>query len=154
MFLPSRLGAGIIAALLLLPAETIPMRLVFGVVYGGVILSVNVLHIIGHTLSARLVGGPIDENVILQNHIRTSYLHDPPDLPSRIHIGRALGGPVMNLLVGLPLLIGWSVWGGHVLLFGAVMHLLNGLGLLLLPVPGADGETLWREGLAALRRKS
>ena len=144
-FLPSRFVPGIILALLVLPRQTIPVRLGYGVIFGLAILSVNVLHTIGHTISAKLVGAPMDENRVRNHFIQNIYRNDPPDLPRRVHLGRTLGGPLMNIAVGLISLAAWVAFPNPALIFLAAAHLLNGILIMLIPARGFDGEIIWRE---------
>ncbi len=76
--------------------------------------------------------------------------------PGYVHLGRALGGPLLNLIVaglfyaGLPLLpsgIGYDIAARLV-----SVNLFFGLGALL-PLPSVDGEVIWRELLRPLRKR-
>ena len=107
------------------------------------------LHIVGHTLGSKFVGAPMDANLILDTKILTYYPNAPVSLPSGVHLGRALGGPPVNIFVSIVAVVAWTIIGGHVLLFFVLVNLVIGWGVLL-PFPGVDGEVLWRE----LRRLS
>lgn len=110
--------------------------LLFWIVFG--------LHSIGHIISARAAGAPMDALVINAVHWITLYAND--NVTPRMHIGRAAGGPLANLAGGL---LGWLL---RPLLpagpFGRdlveVFALFNA-GLVaasLLPTPSFDGGSL------------
>ena len=114
------------------------------VVFGLLTMLTQVLHIIGHTLGGKLVNASMAENFVTPISVLNVYRNDPPNLPSRAHLARVLGGPAMNLVVGVLTTAAWAAFGGYVLLYFGVLNLLLGL-LILAPVSGADGEVLWRE---------
>ncbi len=143
-YLPTRLAAGLVVAFVFLSYETLEARLLYGVMFGCLIVLVNFVHIVGHTLGGKTVGAPMDEALVLDTKIWTRYIDDPPDLPRRIHLGRALGGPLMSIAVGAISLGVWTSIGGTPLLFFAIVNLLLGLGVLF-PFPSVDGEVIWRE---------
>lgn len=149
LFIPTRIGFGMIISFLFLSAYPFRERVLFGIIYGFLVAGTNVLHIIGHTLGGKYVNAPMDENLITEFSIFTAYLNDPDDLPARVHLCRALGGPITNILIGAFGLLIQQRISSHLLLFFALMNLLLGLAVLL-PIPAADGEILWRE----IRRKN
>ncbi len=69
-------------------------------VVGGLALALTVLadlvHVFGHTVSARLAGAPMDRVRVALGIPRTLY--DNNDVPPATHRLRALGGPIANLL--------------------------------------------------------
>lgn len=143
-FVPPKIVIGLIVAFIVHRDEPVEARIVYGIVYGLLIVTLLFLHIVGHTLSSRWVGAPMDENHITPILIRTTYHDDPPDLPKRVHLGRAVGGPLMNITVGLFTLLIWSQVGGQILLFFVLANLVLA-GFILLPLPTIDGEVIWRE---------
>jgi Zn-dependent protease len=148
LFIPTRLGFSMVIALVFLRSYSIPERVMFGFLYAGLVVLSQCIHILGHTLSSKVVGSPMEANVILDTKILTYYPHDAEDLPRRIHLGRALGGPVLNGITALIGLIAWLLTGSHIWLFFTLLNLALSLGVLL-PFPGVDGEVVWHE----LRRK-
>jgi hypothetical protein len=144
LFIPTRLVSCIVVALLLLQNESIGARIFGGVIYALLLLLTQCLHIVGHTLSSKYVGAPMRANLIIETKILTDYSHDPDDLPRRVHLGRALGGPLANIVVGASAAAAWAWLDGHVLFAFAVMNLLLGFSVLL-PFPSVDGEVIWRE---------
>jgi hypothetical protein len=86
----------------------------------------------------------MSENLITPTSIFTIYRNDPPNLARRVHLSRALGGPLANLVLGSTSLACWITFGGHPALFATVLNFLLAMGLLL-PLHSADGEVIWRE---------
>jgi hypothetical protein len=142
-FLASRMCLGLVVAVLFLPNEDWGVRALFGVLDALVVLGTNGAHVLGHTLGGLYTGSPMSENLITPFSIFTVYRDEAPNLPQHIHLSRALGGPLANLALGLVTLGLWLELGGHLPLFAAVLNFLLGAGLLL-PLPGADGEVIWR----------
>ena len=146
-FLPVHAAVGVAAALLALDGP-LAERLALGLAAGLVITAVNLLHELGHVFSARLVGGPMREVLFHGTRPLTLY-HDDADPPPRVHIGRAVGGPIMNIAVGAVLATLWasvpaSGSGAFLLGWATIVSLAFGLGSLA-PVPSVDGEVIWRE---------
>ena len=124
---------------LLRPGAPLPARLTNGLAGGLVVLASQLLHELGHVLTARLVGGPMREVRFAAIRPLTLY-HDAVEPPRRVHLGRALGGPAANLAVGLALL---PSRGAFLPAFAAWLNLAFGL-ISLLPIPSVDGEVIWR----------
>lgn len=137
---------GVVVALLALGDLSFPARLGWGLVYAllGLVSYVGV-HLGGHIVSGRSVNAVMSSAVADGVRIYNVYA-DPPDadLPPRVHLGRAVGGPLANLLVSLIAFIAWAAVGGHVLAFLAIFNLLSGLSSLV-PIPGVDGHVILRE---------
>ncbi len=144
LFIPTRLVFCMLVALWLPHNESLITRVLYGVIYALLLLATQCLHIVGHTLSSKYVGAPLTANLILATKILTHYANDPADLPRRAHLGRALGGPLANLVVGSIAGLAWVWLDGHILLVFTVINWLLGMGVLL-PFPGVDGEVIWRE---------
>lgn len=148
-FIPTRIGLCMGIALLVLRDETILARVLSGLVYALALMLSQGLHVIGHTLSGQWVGSPMTANLIEATQITTDYADDAPTLPRRVHLGRTIGGPLMNLTVAALTFIAWQINGSHLLRFTALINLLLAV-LVLLPIKGFDGEIFWRE----LRRQN
>jgi membrane-associated protease RseP (regulator of RpoE activity) len=148
--LPAFGSLGLIAGLLWWDGP-LAERVGVGVLAGLVVLSIQILHELGHVVSARLAGGPMREVRFVAVRPLTLY-HDAVEPPSRVHLGRAVGGPAMNLLLGLVALPLWGAAdpgiGAFLLGMFALISLAFGL-VSLLPIPSVDGEVIWRE----LRRR-
>lgn len=94
LFLPSRLGLGLVVAFVFLGSLGINARLAYGVGFALMTVFSQFVHIVGHTLGAQRAGAPMAANLIQSTKILTFYPNDPVDLPDRVHLLRALGGPV------------------------------------------------------------
>lgn len=100
----------------------------------------NLGHSVGHIVSARAVGAPMDELLITAT--RHATLYDENDVTSEQHIGRSLGGPLAN--VAMALLFGLFAWRSPVARTLAMVN-AGTAALAFLPLPDVDGEVLWRE---------
>ncbi len=143
-FAASRLAAGLAASFIFL--RTIPFgeRLLYGLLFGLLLGLSNFLHILGHFISGKLAGAAMDENLVTPYSILTAYHEDPAEVPGRLHLARAAGGPLATLLLALASLAAWRLLGGPAWGFLAAA---NGLlfAMVILPLPGADGQVIWRE---------
>jgi hypothetical protein len=140
---------------LLAPGMSLSERLYDALLFTIAVQVANPLHALGHIISGKLVRGVMDELLITATRDVNLYNGDQSDVPSYVHLGRALGGPVFNLLMAgifyavLPLI---SVGIGYTLVERiASMNLFLGVGGFL-PLPSVDGEVIWRELLRPLRR--
>lgn len=113
----------------------------------------TLIHAFGHILGGKLVRSPMDELLLTATRGVNIYQGEQSRLPSSIHLGRALGGPILNLLIGIPLyaLLATLPRGGmyDLVLALASTNLFFGLGALL-PLPSVDGQVIWREIFRAL----
>ena len=114
----------------------------------------TLLHATGHILGGKLVQSPMDELLITATRGVNIYRGDQDKIPSSVHLGRALGGPLLNLAVAgvlyllLPILnIRFAV---GLLESLASTNLFFGAGSFL-PLPSVDGQVIWREALYHLR---
>lgn len=114
------------------------------------------IHALGHILSGKLVHSAMDELLITATRDVNRYHGDQSQIPSYVHLVRSLGGPAINILVGLfCILIAPSIppgfWAGvNTSLIST--NLFFGLGSLL-PVPSVDGEVIWREIINWMKKK-
>ena len=111
------------------------------------------LHQFGHVVAARSTGYPMIGLRFWGVFSTSLWPSDEPDLPGRIHIRRALGGPIVSILLGLlALVVAWLLgrqaglaW--WLAIFAVVDNLLFfGLGAFL-PLGFTDGSTIlhwWR----------
>lgn len=125
------------------------------VVVGGALtvllhVGLTLVHHLGHALAAERTGYPMVGIHLWLLLARSIYPPNEPPLPARIHIRRALGGPIASTIVGvilgvLALLL--NPVGGMVYAMVVFLFLDNLLVFVLgafLPVPIADGGTLRR----------
>lgn len=109
----------------------------------------EVVHNLGHALAARRTGFPMC-GVRLWGLGTSVYPEDEPALPPRVHIQRALGGPLLSTLFGLLLALASASSGA-----AQIFLLVAGLENVLIFGPGAllplrlgnfasDGATILR----------
>ncbi len=134
---------GIVMALVAAPLEDLVAKIVAGVIYGILIVLATYLHTFGHIISSRMVGAPVTY-IQLSATVNTAYYADTDELPSRVHIGRSIGGPVINLIVGLIVLAMYSSATNHYLAFFVFINLLL-FSITILPIPTLDGAVILRE---------
>src|SRR5947207_12334450 len=68
---------------------------------GAFVVGVEVgtlVHALGHILGGKLVRSPMDELLLTATRGVNIYHGDQSAVPGRAHLGRALGGPVLNLI--------------------------------------------------------
>ncbi len=135
------LAAGLVLGLAFAPGDT-AARLLSGVGYGLLIELAYMLHEIGHILAARACGAPMTANVITATAMINTYT-DVQEQPSRVHIIRTLGGPLMNLVVFACALAINASAASHFLNVFAVANLI--LAGAIAPIPSLDGAVIVRE---------
>jgi hypothetical protein len=108
-------------------------------------------HPLGHILSARLAGAPMDEIRITATEMPHTLYNNNAVSPA-VHRIRALGGPVFNLL-GLLLSAGVYAAAPDSVAGGLAAWSAAGHGMMLImslaPVPAVDGGTLLKWTLVA-----
>jgi len=130
---------GIVIALIFAPVDQLLPQILVGIGYGLLIIISSFCHSIGHIISSRLVNAPV-KSILVTATVNVTHYEDDEEPPSRIHVGRSLGGPVFNLLVGL---IAIAVPNHFFLLFGTVNLVFAAF--TLLPITSLDGAVIWRE---------
>ena len=141
--MPVSIVVGIIIALIFDPNSQLP-QIAIGVGYGFLIMITSFCHGVGHIISSRLVNAPVTSILETATVYLTIY-EDTDTQSSRVHIGRALGGPLFNLLLGVTAIaINMFAVQNHFLLFLGIVNLGFGL-FTLLPIPTLDGAVIWRE---------
>ena len=140
---------GLWTLLTLLAAVIIPLP-IGTAIFGGLIATVlhfasETLHQLGHALAAKRAGYPMT-GVRFWFVLGTSiYPADEPPLPGRIHIQRALGGPIMSVGLGViaaviaTLTSGLAGW--LIAFFAFDSLIVMGLGAFL-PLGFTDGSTI------------
>jgi Zn-dependent protease len=131
----------------------------FDVAYLALVYLVGVeittlFHAFGHILGGKLVGSPMDELLLTATRGVNIYHGDQTHLPSRIHLGRALGGPLFNLLVAavLYLILPYMERGIPFDLITSLASTNLFFGVFsFLPLPSVDGQVIWREIIRSLR---
>ncbi len=115
-----------------------------GLWVGVLVVASLYMHSIGHIVGGKLVGAPMDELLLTMTR-QVNVYRGAQDYPSKVHLARAMGGPIGNILLGLVLLAGWLLLGGLPLVVMGVGNIAGGLGAALAPIPTVDGEILYRE---------
>lgn len=142
--LPITIIVGIVIALLFAPDEQLQAQVISGIGYGFIIMISSFCHGVGHILSSRLVNAPVTY-IIETATVYVIQYDDKIDQPSRVHLARALGGPVFNLLLGIAAIAIYRfALPNHFLLFFGIVNLGFGV-FTLLPIPTLDGAVIWRE---------
>jgi hypothetical protein len=134
---------GLVMAALLGKLSLKPISWLTAAGYGALIYSTNVVHSLGHILSGHLVGRPMQANLLTATFDVNIYSGDQSSLTRRVHIRRALGGPLLNLFVGLVSLAVWRWTGWSWLGILGCMHLASGLWTLM-PIAHLDGMVIWK----------
>jgi hypothetical protein len=108
----------------------------------------TLVHALGHILGGLLVHNPMDELLLTATRGVNLYPGDQSKLPSAVHLGRSLGGPVLNLIAGALLLALARLTADSSLAALldriASTNLYIGFGAFL-PLPSIDGQVIWRE---------
>lgn len=153
--LPSALisAIGLWTLLTMLAAVIIPLPIgtaIFGsLIAVGLHYAAELLHQLGHAYAARRTGYPMTGIRFWFVLGASIYPADEPPLPGRIHIRRALGGPIVSVSLGViaavivPLLSGLAAW--LVAFFAFDNLIVMGAGAFL-PLGFTDGSTIltWR----------
>jgi hypothetical protein len=118
-----------------------------GVFVIGVEIS-TLVHALGHILGGKLVRSPMDELLLTATRGVNIYLGDQDALRGYVHLGRALGGPALNLIVA-GAVIGILAYvesglGADILASIISTSLFMGVGGFA-PLPSVDGQVIWRE---------
>lgn len=134
---------GLVLAYFIAPYEGVAARLGAGLVYGVLLSATMFNHTLGHLLGSKFVGAPLHATLITAT-VSISVYEDNHDYPSRVHLGRAVGGSLFNLMVGLLFLVPVAAGlASHFILFFAFANLA--MVAIWLPIPTLDGEVIWRE---------
>jgi hypothetical protein len=141
---------------LLSPRLRLDERLIQSMYFVLAVELTTIIHAFGHILSGKLVHSAMDELLITTTRDVNLYHGDQSQIPGYVHLVRSLGGPVLNILIGI-LCIFFAKWmpsGFWSTLNTSLLstNLFFGLGGLL-PIPSVDGQVIWREVIKALGNK-
>ena len=108
----------------------------------------TLIHALGHILGGKLVRSPMDELLLTATRGVNIYSGNQNDIPGFVHLGRAMGGPVLNLItaslvVRLQTFVQFG-FSADVLAAIASTSLFMGVGGFV-PLPSVDGQVIWRE---------
>jgi hypothetical protein len=132
-----------VATILFAPNAGLAERIALIVVWVLLFVVTSFTHSIGHIVSGQRVGAGMDELIVTNTRHVNIYHGDQSKFPARVHITRAIGGPLANILVGLVSGILWWVSGANnpTLLVVSLMNLAFGFGSLA-PLPSVDGGVI------------
>ncbi|MBC8508208.1 MAG: hypothetical protein ISR58_11570 [Anaerolineales bacterium] len=105
-------------------------------------------HNLGHAVAARSTGYPMNGILFIGPLAMSRYPKDEPELPAKVHIRRALGGPLSSLLLTLILAIFvWNFSPDLGTTWWVILFLLLDNSLVfsfgaLLPLGFTDGSTV------------
>lgn len=147
---PTSLGAGLLSALVV-ALVTRERRVALGIAAGGLWYTADFAHVVGHIVSSKAVGAPMDA-VDFGLYPMSVYVNH--DVSPQQHIGRAGGGVAASLLATLVLLLLRSrvtnALARQLLAIAATQHGLLFV-LSMLPVQLVDGGVIYAN-LLKLRR--
>ena len=115
-----------------------------GLEYGLLLYLTNVLHSLGHVLAAKIVGAPMEVLLLTATRDVTLYRKAEPGPSKWMFIGRSLGGPVANMLVGFIALGIWYRFSASWSLSFCVINFAIAA-CTLCPIPSTDGWVVWGE---------
>jgi len=142
--IPLSAAVGVAVALLFAPVDGSAGTLAAGLAYGALIFVASLAHSLGHVFSSRMASAPV-EYVRLSATVATMRYTDSSLLSGRVHVLRALGGPVVNLALGVgALLLSAALLESHLLRFFGAVNLLFGA-MTLFPIPSLDGAVIFRQ---------
>lgn len=117
------------------------------------------MHDIGHVIAARSTGHPIIGLRLWTIFAINVYPSDEGELPARVHVIRALGGPIASATLtsafGILLVLviqGTSFW--WLMLFGFAENLLVMTLQAFVPLGFNDGAMLWKWMPEYLRQRA
>jgi Zn-dependent protease len=94
-------------------------------------------------ISSKLAGAPMSYLLVTATRQVTIYEGDQSQFPPRVHITRAIGGPIANIAAGvIGLLLTTIIGATPALLYFTIVNLLAVFALL--PIPTVDGEVIWK----------
>ena len=139
--LPMSVGFGILIAVLFAPVDSFGSQVMVGIGYGLLMIASTYVHALGHIISSRLVNAPMTA-LIATATVNTTHYDDKEVYPSRVHVGRALGGPAFSLILGVVALA--LAGDSHALRFLGIVNLVL-VAITLSPLPTLDGAIVLRE---------
>lgn len=149
--IPLFLLLGVACAVAMLSGHKIGEYLQTGIAYGLLLYLSNIFHTVGHAIAGKIVGSP-GGAVRVTSTVHINYHQcDPAICTKWTHIGRSLGGPLVNLLIGCVVLLLVGRTGPKWIVFLGIANLIVGI-FLLLPIPRLDGWVIWGELLGFRRR--
>jgi Zn-dependent protease len=103
-----------------------------------------VWHQLGQLAGGRVVGAPLS-GVVVTATLAYQLYPEEGDQPSRVHLARALGGPLAHLVLGLAALRAWSIRRRNRILGYLASLNLAFAAASTAPIPTMDGGVVLRE---------
>jgi hypothetical protein len=126
------------------PEDAMTRTLTVGLEYGLLLYLTNVVHSLGHILAAKMVGAPMEVLLLTGTRDVTLYRREEPGPSKWMFIGRSLGGPVANVLIGFVALgishLSLAGWLFSLFIFNFAIAAWT-----VCPVPSMDGWVIWGE---------
>jgi Zn-dependent protease len=142
-------GVGIAISLVAHLGDNTGEGLLVGLLFGLLIAGSMVVHQLGGILAGRFAKAPMLQ-VVFTGTLAYDLYQESEDYTNRVHILRALGGPVANVALGLIMLaIYFSGFHSPLVLFAGVLNVLFCFAAMM-PIPTMDGGII----LKHLRRGS
>ena len=142
--LPMMAIVGIVIALIFEPVDRLILQILVGIGYGMLVVTSSLCHGLGHILSSRVANAPM-KSLLLTATVGVTHYEDDGAQASRVHVGRSLGGPLLNLVLGMTsIAIYLFALDNHFLLFFGIVSLGFGA-FTFLPIPSLDGSVILRE---------
>ena len=135
---------GIILSLIFAPVDGLLSLILTGLAYGFLIFMTIFFHDLGHILSSRMVKAPM-QTIVLSATVNATLYDETEEHPSYVHIARALGGPVLNMLLGLATMTIYNLAASNHFLELFWLTNLILAGITMLPAPSFDGDVIVRE---------
>jgi len=137
------LALGMIVALIGHGDDELPAQFMLGIGTGVAIELSMIVHGLGHVISSRAGRWPM-QSLILTATVPVARFPAHQSPPRRAHVARALGGPLLNLLLAAPCLAAWAMGAPELVGFFGVANAAIGA-FTLLPIPTLDGAVLWHD---------
>ena len=142
--IPMMAIAGIAVAVIFSPTDQLGSQTLVGLGFGLLIMLSSFFHGLGHVISSRMVNAPM-KALIMTATVGVTRFDDDGEQASRVHVGRSLGGPMLNLAVGIAaIMVYLFALDSYFLLFFGIVNLGFG-GFTFLPIPSLDGSVILRE---------
>jgi hypothetical protein len=126
------------------PEDAVARTLMLGMEYGLLLYVTNALHSLGHILAAKMAGTPMAVLLLTGTRDVTLYRREEPGPSKWMFIGRSLGGPLANMLIGF-VALGMSHLFSAGWLFSLCIFNFAITAWTLCPVPSMDGWVIWGE---------
>lgn len=137
---------GMLGLLVAVPAEfrrPPAAVLMYAALYALLLYAVKLLHIAGHLIAGRLTHAPISAVLLTATWHKNLYYQSQLNVPKWARVFRVLGGPLVNVVVGVVVLGYWLLFSYTWLGVIAWGNLVAGVATLL-PLHGFDGGLIWR----------